>query len=97
MTRKTFDCVAMKHVIQERQRKRLKGLSPGEESRLMRTQILKEPALAKLWKAAKRAALGSSSMTVKREKTLKDLLRLSRRAKSRRGSRRGTRESLHAR
>lgn len=97
MTRKTFDCVAMKHAIQERQRKQLKGLSPGEESRLMRTQILKEPALAKLWRTAKRAAVGSGSMTAKREKMLKDLVRLAKRAKSRRGSRRWTRESLHAR
>lgn len=63
MTKKVFDCVAMKHAIQERQRRRLKGLSPTEESRLIQTEILKDPALARFWKAARRTGMlkGSKS------------------------------------
>ncbi|MBI3621682.1 MAG: hypothetical protein HY208_05785 [Nitrospirae bacterium] len=52
MKKNKFNCVAMKHEIQERQRKRLKGLSPVEESRVIRTEILKDCALSRLWKAA---------------------------------------------
>lgn len=61
MKKKTFDCVEMKHEIQERQRKRLKGLSPIEESRLIQTEILKDPALARLWKAARRTGASKGS------------------------------------
>ena len=61
MRKKAFDCVAMKHEIQERQRKILKGLSPAEESRLVQAEILKDVALARLWKAARRTALPKGS------------------------------------
>jgi hypothetical protein len=45
IVKKTFDCVAMKHKIQERQMLRLKGLSPEEESQLIQTAISKNPVL----------------------------------------------------
>ncbi len=44
--KKAFDCVAMKHPIQERQTQKLRGLSPTEESRFMQAEIAKDPALA---------------------------------------------------
>jgi hypothetical protein len=60
MTKKTFDCVAMKREIQERQRKRLKGLSPIEESRFIQAEIVRDPALVRLWKTAKRTSVGKT-------------------------------------
>lgn len=54
--KKVFDCVAMKHEIQARQRGWLKGLSAVEESRVIETEILKDVGLARIWKTAKRAA-----------------------------------------
>jgi hypothetical protein len=61
MKKNKLNCVAMKHEIQERQRKRLKGLSPVEESRVIRTEILKDSALSKLWKTARRTAVSRGS------------------------------------
>ena len=61
MKKKTFDCVAMKHQIQDRQRRRLKGLSPAEESRLIQTEILKDSVLARLWGNARRTGISKSS------------------------------------
>lgn len=57
MKKKTFDCVAMKHEIQVRQRKRLKGLSPAEESRFIQTEILKDADLARIWETVPRTAV----------------------------------------
>lgn len=59
--KKKFDAVAMKHVIQERQLKRLKGLSPTEESQLIQAEILKDDDLARFWKIAKRTAVSRRS------------------------------------
>ncbi len=61
MKKKAFDCVAMKHEIQERQRRRLKGLSPAEESHLIQTEILRDSALARLWETARRAGVSKGS------------------------------------
>ncbi len=61
MKKKTFDCVAMKHEIQERQRKRLKGLSPTAESRLIQSELLKDADLSKFWKIAQRTATSKGS------------------------------------
>ena len=63
MKKKTFDAVEMKHKIQERQRKRLKGLSPIEESRLIRDEILKDADLTRIWKMAKRTAGAKGAKT----------------------------------
>lgn len=54
--KKKFDAVAMKHEIQERQRRRLKGLSPAEESRLIHDEIMKGDELARFLKNSKRTA-----------------------------------------
>lgn len=37
----------MKHEIQDRQRERLRGLFPAEESRLMREEMMKDDKLAR--------------------------------------------------
>lgn len=63
MKKKTFDAVAMKHKIQERQRKRLKGLSPAEESRLIQTEIQKDADLARIWERARRTPVSKSTKT----------------------------------
>ena len=65
MKKKRFNCVTMKHEIQEGQRKRLKGLSPVEESRLIQTEIHKDAALARLWKTARRTAVSRGSRSSK--------------------------------
>lgn len=59
--KKKFDAVEMKHVIQERQLKRLKGLSPTQESQLIQAEILKDDDLARFWKIAKRTAASRKS------------------------------------
>lgn len=51
----------MKHEIQERQRERLRGLSPAEESRLMREEMMKGDKLARFLKFAKRTAYSKRS------------------------------------
>lgn len=57
MKKKPFDCVVMKHEIQERQRVRMIGLSPSDECQFTRSEILKHPELARLWKEVKRTGL----------------------------------------
>lgn len=59
--KKKFDAVEMKHVIQEHQLKRLKGLSPTQESQLIQAEILKDDDLARFWKIAKRTAASRKS------------------------------------
>lgn len=54
MKHKEFDCVKMKSEIQERLQARLAGLSPTEAERAALEQILADPAMAKLWKEARR-------------------------------------------
>lgn len=62
MKKKSFDCVAMKRKIQERQLVRMTGLSPAEERQLTQAEILKHPELARLWKAVKRTVLTRQSI-----------------------------------
>ncbi|MGB3942068.1 MAG: hypothetical protein WBK96_11305 [Candidatus Manganitrophaceae bacterium] len=59
--KKKFDAVEMKHVIQERQLKKLKGLSPTQESQFIQAEILKDDDLARFWKIAKRTAASRRS------------------------------------
>lgn len=54
MKKKSFNCVAMKREIQERQLVRMTGLSSTEERQLTQAEILKHPELARLWKSIKR-------------------------------------------
>ncbi|MBI3392951.1 MAG: hypothetical protein HY039_07165 [Nitrospirae bacterium] len=59
--KKAFDCVLMKHKIQARQRACLKGFSAVEESRFIQASILKDDALARIWNAAVRTKVSTSS------------------------------------
>ncbi len=51
---KEFDCVKMKREIQRRLQKQLAGLSAAEAERFSLERILSDPALAKMWREAKR-------------------------------------------
>lgn len=52
MTTKDFDCVRMKHEIQERIAGELEGLSPEEQRRKTEEIITADPMLARLWRQA---------------------------------------------
>lgn len=54
MKEKQFDCVKMKREIQQRLQQELAGLSALEAERVALERILSDPALARLWKNAKR-------------------------------------------
>ena len=48
MKDKAFDCVQMKHEIQERLRREYAGLTWAERNRLVRAAVATDPHLAKL-------------------------------------------------
>jgi len=54
MKKKEFDCVRMKHEIQQQLRERRAGLSSDERRRAMEENIQSDPILARLWREAKR-------------------------------------------
>jgi hypothetical protein len=54
MKRKKFDCVQMKHEIQQHIMKELKGLSPEEQRRWTEEHISKDPILGPFWRRARR-------------------------------------------
>ncbi|MBI4569102.1 MAG: hypothetical protein HY719_11970 [Planctomycetes bacterium] len=60
MKKKTFDCVEMKHRIQEQHLKLFEGKSDVEQREMVRAAIAGDPRLARFWKAAKRAVRASS-------------------------------------
>ncbi len=49
--KKTFDCVQMKHEIQERLRQEFAGLTWAERNRRVRAAVAADPHLAKLLRA----------------------------------------------
>ncbi len=51
--KKKFDCVQMKHEIQQRLLAEMTGLSPEEQRRLTEERIESDPILARLWKRAR--------------------------------------------
>jgi len=52
MKHNTFDCVEMKHKIQQEIRAKTKGLSVEEKRRWTEKQILSDPLLSRIWKQA---------------------------------------------
>ena len=49
MKDKSFDCVCMKHDIQQRIREEMAGLSREEQRRLTEEAILADPVLGRIW------------------------------------------------
>ena len=49
---KTFDCVRMKHDIQQQILREFAGLTPEEQRRKTREMIESDPVLARLWRRA---------------------------------------------
>ena len=54
MTAKDFDCVEMKHAIQQRLLEEFRGLSPDEQQRRTEELIRQDPVLARVWHRARR-------------------------------------------
>ncbi len=50
--KKEFDCVRMKHEIQEQILREFAGMSPDQQRRRTREMIESEPVLGKWWKRA---------------------------------------------
>jgi len=50
MKEKSFDCVQMKHEIQQRIREEMEGLSREEQRRRTEEAILADPVLAQIWR-----------------------------------------------
>ena len=63
MTTKKFDCVQMKHEIQQRLLAEMAGLSPEDRRHLTEERISSDPVLGKLWKHARRVAVGGKHAT----------------------------------
>jgi hypothetical protein len=54
MSAKEFDCVQMKHEIQQRILAEFCGLSPQERRQRTEQMIQQDPLLARLWRQARR-------------------------------------------
>jgi len=54
MTAKDFDCVEMKHAIQQRLLQEFRQLSPEEQRRRTEELIQRDPVLARVWQHAPR-------------------------------------------
>ena len=52
MSKKTFDCVAMKHEIQRRLRQQYEGVSWTERNRIIREAVKSDAHLRRLLKAS---------------------------------------------
>ncbi len=52
MKEKSFDCVQMKHEIQQRILKEFAGLTPEQQRQKTQDIIQSDPALARFWKSA---------------------------------------------
>jgi hypothetical protein len=48
--KKTFDCVRMKHEIQQKLLERMRDMTPEEQRRFTEDIILSNPKLARFWK-----------------------------------------------
>jgi hypothetical protein len=58
MKKKKFDCVKMKHDIQQEIMAEFKGLSEEEKWAITEKQILADPVLGPIWKKARPVSLG---------------------------------------
>ena len=61
MIKKDFDCVQMKHEIQQRLLEEMKGFSIEEEIRWTKELIASDPVLGPFWKKARRIQSEDSS------------------------------------
>ena len=57
MKAKPFDCVEMKNKIQAEHLKRFKGLTYEEEIKIIKEEISKDPAFARIMKSARKSKL----------------------------------------
>ena len=60
MKAKTFDCVKMKHDIQQKILQEMEGLSTEEKRRRTEEAILSDPVLGRIWKNARRVRTAQS-------------------------------------
>jgi len=65
MKTKTFDCVEMKHQIQQKIREATADFSTEEKRRWTEKQILSDPVLSLVWTRAYRIHSSEHSMTPK--------------------------------
>jgi len=56
---KEFDCVRMKHEIQQRILQEMRGLSPEERRQKMEEDIQADPVIGPIWRGARRSQGGS--------------------------------------
>ena len=49
--KKTFDCVRMKHEIQQKLLEKMRDMTPEEQRRFTEDIILSNPKLARFWKS----------------------------------------------
>ncbi len=56
MTGKDFDCVEMKHQIQQRILEEFRTLTPDEQQRRTEEMIHSDPVLARIWDETRRPA-----------------------------------------
>ena len=61
MKSKRFDCVKMKHEIQQRILDEVAGLSPQEQRQKLEKDILSDPVLGPLWRRARRVSTSGPS------------------------------------
>jgi hypothetical protein len=61
MKAKDFDCVEMKHAIQQRILEEFGGLSPEEQRRRTQELIQRDPLLARIWQHARRTVTARSN------------------------------------
>ena len=54
--KKTFDCVRMKHEIQQKLLEKMRDMTPEEQRRFTEETILSNPELARFWKRPDPAA-----------------------------------------
>jgi len=54
--KKTFDCVRMKHDIQQKLLEKMRDMTPEEQRRFTEETILANPKLARFWKPLKPAS-----------------------------------------
>lgn len=54
MKEKTFDCVKMKHDIQQQILQEMSALSPEDQRRVTEERILADPILGPFWRRARR-------------------------------------------
>ena len=60
--KKTFDCVRMKHEIQQKLLEKMRDMTPEEQRQFTEDTILANPKLARFWKPPKPAMEGVGNL-----------------------------------